>query len=80
MGCFVLQQQLLARRFALAGTHHGPCPLPPCLPHSSSRARWLAACRCPPGHGDIYPSLLGSGMLDRLLAGELAQHSTAGTA
>ncbi|KAF8060290.1 hypothetical protein HT031_004825 [Scenedesmus sp. PABB004] len=23
---------------------------------------------CPPGHGDIYPSLLGSGMLDRLLA------------
>lgn len=24
--------------------------------------------RCPPGHGDIYPSLLGSGMLERLLA------------
>lgn len=24
--------------------------------------------RCPPGHGDIYPSLLGSGMLDKLLA------------
>jgi UTP--glucose-1-phosphate uridylyltransferase len=23
---------------------------------------------CPPGHGDIYASLLGSGMLDRLLA------------
>jgi hypothetical protein len=23
-------------------------------------------CRCPPGHGDIYPSLLGSGMLDSL--------------
>ena len=23
--------------------------------------------RCPPGHGDIYSSLLGSGMLDRLL-------------
>ncbi len=23
---------------------------------------------CPPGHGDIYPSLVGSGMLDRLLA------------
>ena len=23
-------------------------------------------CRCPPGHGDIYPSLLGSGMLERL--------------
>jgi UDP-N-acetylglucosamine pyrophosphorylase len=22
---------------------------------------------CPPGHGDIYPSLLGSGVLDRLL-------------
>ena len=22
---------------------------------------------CPPGHGDIYPSLLGSGMMDRLL-------------
>jgi UDP-N-acetylglucosamine pyrophosphorylase len=24
---------------------------------------------CPPGHGDLYPSLLGSGWLDRLLAG-----------
>jgi UDP-N-acetylglucosamine pyrophosphorylase len=24
---------------------------------------------CPPGHGDIYPSLLGSGLLDQLLAG-----------
>lgn len=24
--------------------------------------------RCPPGHGDIYPSLLGSNMLGRLLA------------
>jgi UDP-N-acetylglucosamine pyrophosphorylase len=23
---------------------------------------------CPPGHGDLYPSLLGSGRLDRLLA------------
>eukprot|EP00892_Ulva_mutabilis_P001626 jgi/Ulvmu1/11464/UM077_0007.1 len=23
---------------------------------------------CPPGHGDIYPSLLGSGMLDKLLS------------
>ncbi len=23
---------------------------------------------CPPGHGDIYPSLIGSGLLDRLLA------------
>lgn len=23
---------------------------------------------CPPGHGDLYPSLLGSGVLDRLLA------------
>lgn len=23
--------------------------------------------RCPPGHGDIYPSLLGSGMLERLV-------------
>ena len=23
---------------------------------------------CPPGHGDIYPSLLGSGLLDNLLA------------
>ena len=23
---------------------------------------------CPPGHGDVYPSLLGSGLLDRLLA------------
>ncbi|EEF60646.1 UTP--glucose-1-phosphate uridylyltransferase [Pedosphaera parvula] len=24
---------------------------------------------CPPGHGDLYPSLLGSGWLERLLAG-----------
>jgi UDP-N-acetylglucosamine pyrophosphorylase len=24
---------------------------------------------CPPGHGDLYPSILGSGWLDRLLAG-----------
>ena len=24
-------------------------------------------CRCPPGHGDIYPSLLGSHFLDALL-------------
>jgi UDP-N-acetylglucosamine pyrophosphorylase len=24
---------------------------------------------CPPGHGDIYPSLMGSGMLDKLIAG-----------
>jgi UDP-N-acetylglucosamine pyrophosphorylase len=24
---------------------------------------------CPPGHGDIYPSLLGSGLLDQLLSG-----------
>lgn len=24
-------------------------------------------CRCPPGHGDIYPSLLGSGFLDSLI-------------
>ena len=23
--------------------------------------------RAPPGHGDIYPSLVGSGMLERLL-------------
>ena len=23
---------------------------------------------CPPGHGDLYPSLLGSGLLDKLLA------------
>ncbi len=33
--------------------------------------RWPAAPQlewCPPGHGDIYPSLLGSGWLDRLLA------------
>ncbi len=22
---------------------------------------------CPPGHGDIYPSLLGSGMLEALI-------------
>lgn len=27
----------------------------------------LNDCRCPPGHGDIYSSLLGSGMLDRLI-------------
>merc|ERR1712232_821973 len=24
---------------------------------------------CPPGHGDLYPAMLGSGTLDRLLAG-----------
>jgi UDP-N-acetylglucosamine pyrophosphorylase len=33
--------------------------------------RWPSAPQlewCPPGHGDIYPSLLGSGWLDRLLA------------
>jgi UDP-N-acetylglucosamine pyrophosphorylase len=29
---------------------------------------------CPPGHGDIYPSLLGSGWLDRLL-GEGAKYA-----
>lgn len=23
---------------------------------------------CPPGHGDVYPAMLGSGMLDHLLA------------
>ncbi len=28
----------------------------------------LLSCRCPPGHGDIYSSLLGSGMLDALVA------------
>ena len=27
---------------------------------------WVLLHRCPPGHGDIYPSLLGSGMLERL--------------
>ena len=26
---------------------------------------------CPPGHGDIYPSLLGSGMLERLQAADV---------
>jgi len=29
----------------------------------------MHAARCPPGHGDIYPSLLGSGMLERLRKG-----------
>lgn len=24
---------------------------------------------CPPGHGDLYPALLGSGMLQRLVDG-----------
>merc|ERR1719247_3978589 len=24
---------------------------------------------CPPGHGDLYPAMLGSGTLDKLLAG-----------
>jgi UTP--glucose-1-phosphate uridylyltransferase/phosphoglucomutase len=28
----------------------------------------LSAFRCPPGHGDIYPSLLGSGMPEKLIA------------
>jgi UTP--glucose-1-phosphate uridylyltransferase len=23
---------------------------------------------CPPGHGDLYPAMLGSGTLDKLLA------------
>ncbi|KAK9840999.1 hypothetical protein WJX81_004986, partial [Elliptochloris bilobata] len=27
---------------------------------------------CPPGHGDIYPSLLGSGMLERLVTAGIA--------
>jgi UDP-N-acetylglucosamine pyrophosphorylase len=31
--------------------------------HNNPQLEW-----CPPGHGDIYPSLLGSGWLDRLLA------------
>ena len=31
------------------------------------RSLLATACRCPPGHGDIYCSLLGSGMLDRLV-------------
>ena len=30
---------------------------------SSAAMEW-----CPPGHGDLYPALLGSGMLDKLLA------------
>ena len=33
----------------------------------SRGADWPAGCRCPPGHGDIYPSLLGSSFLDSLL-------------
>jgi UTP--glucose-1-phosphate uridylyltransferase len=32
------------------------------------RGSLVCSCRCPPGHGDIYPSLLGSGMLEKLLA------------
>jgi len=40
--------------------------------HSSSLATVtlnpnLEQRRCPPGHGDVYPSLLGSGFLERLL-------------
>ena len=65
----------------LAPCRRTPRPLPP-LPTSRPHSSFVhspAACRCPPGHGDIYPSLLGSGMLDRLIAGEPAQHSTAGT-
>ena len=34
-------------------------PLPPSHPGAAPR-------RCPPGHGDIYPALLGTGMLGRL--------------
>ena len=37
------------------------------LSHDRCRVRYARKCRCPPGHGDIYPSLLGSGMLDRLI-------------
>lgn len=61
-------------------------PLPPCRKAVScvSAELWMLCqphthpvdvCngrRCPPGHGDIYPSLLGSGMLDRLIAGGLS--------
>jgi UTP--glucose-1-phosphate uridylyltransferase len=37
-------------------------PAPPhSLVHPGTRRR-----RCPPGHGDIYPALLGTGMLGRL--------------
>jgi len=36
--------------------------LAPALWPKSEKEEW-----CPPGHGDIYPSLLGSGMLDALL-------------
>ena len=35
---------------------------------SSPDERVWSGGRCPPGHGDIYPSLLGSGFLDRLLS------------
>lgn len=35
----------------------------PATYESNSEMEW-----CPPGHGDIYPSLLGSGMLERLLS------------
>eukprot|EP01025_Chloroclados_australasicus_P029996 TRINITY_DN29_c0_g1_i1.p1 TRINITY_DN29_c0_g1~~TRINITY_DN29_c0_g1_i1.p1 ORF type:complete len:477 (-),score=75.23 TRINITY_DN29_c0_g1_i1:323-1753(-) len=37
--------------------------LEPALYPESPDLEW-----CPPGHGDIYPSLLGSGTLDKLLA------------
>eukprot|EP01023_Acetabularia_acetabulum_P013170 TRINITY_DN162_c0_g1_i1.p1 TRINITY_DN162_c0_g1~~TRINITY_DN162_c0_g1_i1.p1 ORF type:complete len:475 (-),score=81.98 TRINITY_DN162_c0_g1_i1:454-1878(-) len=37
--------------------------LEPAIFSESSELEW-----CPPGHGDIYPSLLGSGTLDKLLA------------
>lgn len=47
-----------------------PTPTPsPASPTTTHPPTLPPPCRCPPGHGDIYPSLLGSGMLDRLIAG-----------
>lgn len=54
--CFLLFAALVTGKHVGPSIEHARC-----LPLS-------ARCRAPPGHGDIYPSLLGSGMLDRLLA------------
>ena len=47
---------------------HARPPLPPRNPPpNSARPHHAGWRRCPPGHGDIYPSLLGSSFLDSLL-------------
>jgi UTP--glucose-1-phosphate uridylyltransferase len=52
-----------------AGSNSMPCRFDGAFPCMHASGVHLArGCRCPPGHGDIYPSLLGSGMMESLLA------------